>query len=73
MRTSYRDDPRYKNARRRYVDEYQGVNYNDALALRMMAIFDMHAIETGQRPQFGCPYCSRPEGWDACPVHRDGQ
>ena len=20
-----------------------------------------------------CPYCSRPEGWDACPVHRDGQ
>lgn len=20
-----------------------------------------------------CPYCSRPEGWDACPIHRDGQ
>jgi hypothetical protein len=19
-----------------------------------------------------CPHCSRPEGWDACPVHRDG-
>lgn len=19
-----------------------------------------------------CPYCSNPEGWDACPVHRDG-
>jgi hypothetical protein len=19
-----------------------------------------------------CPYCNRPEGWDACPVHRDG-
>jgi hypothetical protein len=19
-----------------------------------------------------CPYCSRPEGWDACPIHRDG-
>lgn len=19
-----------------------------------------------------CPYCDRPEGWDACPVHRDG-
>lgn len=19
-----------------------------------------------------CPYCSRPEGWDACPVHRNG-
>lgn len=20
-----------------------------------------------------CPYCVLPEGWDACPVHRDGQ
>lgn len=20
-----------------------------------------------------CVYCSRPEGWDACPIHRDGQ
>jgi hypothetical protein len=20
-----------------------------------------------------CPYCSRPEEWDACPIHRDGQ
>jgi hypothetical protein len=19
-----------------------------------------------------CPYCRNPEGWDACPVHRDG-
>lgn len=19
-----------------------------------------------------CPYCSSPEGWDACPIHRDG-
>jgi hypothetical protein len=18
-----------------------------------------------------CPYCTRPEGWDACPIHRD--
>lgn len=19
-----------------------------------------------------CPYCELPQGWDACPVHRDG-
>jgi len=19
-----------------------------------------------------CPYCSNPEGWNACPIHRDG-
>lgn len=19
-----------------------------------------------------CPYCTQPEGWDACPIHRDG-
>jgi len=19
-----------------------------------------------------CPYCSMPQGWDACPIHRDG-
>jgi hypothetical protein len=18
-----------------------------------------------------CPWCTRPEGWDACPIHRD--
>jgi hypothetical protein len=22
--------------------------------------------------EFPCPYCSKPEGWDACPIHRDG-
>jgi hypothetical protein len=19
-----------------------------------------------------CPYCELPQGWDACPIHRDG-
>jgi len=22
-------------------------------------------------PASHCPYCSRPEGWDACPIHRN--
>ena len=20
-----------------------------------------------------CPYCALPDGWDACPIHRDGE
>lgn len=73
MQTSYRDDARWQNARRRYVDKYGGITADEAFTIRMMAAFDMHAIEEGRQPQFGCPYCSLPDGWDACPIHRDGE
>jgi hypothetical protein len=23
-------------------------------------------------PCLPCPHCAKPEGWDACPIHRDG-
>jgi len=34
----------------------------------------LHHLETKSRQDPGtpCPYCSNPEGWDACPAHRDG-
>lgn len=29
-------------------------------------------LETKAKQDTPCPYCSNPEGWDACPIHRDG-
>jgi hypothetical protein len=35
-----------------------------------------HALDAREQEEASmepCPYCTLPDGWDACPIHRDGE
>ena len=40
------------------------------------AVRSHHALDNREHEEASmddCPYCTLPDGWDACPIHRDGQ
>lgn len=50
-----------------------GADIKKALGVKRVVFFEEDVNIALLRTIEQCPDCSRPEGWDACPVHRGGE